>query len=291
MPDRRRGRTDATDTATTDAASDDDAAPATRSGDGRPRHLKPRPDRHRLRLVRRVVAVKAVATTTAVAIGITAAAAATGVVVTVVDPPKWPLSADKDETTTSSTFEMPTVTLDLGRPAIPGSKPTAPRYSPTLQIACVLDFVCPDPVAVLGQKQVDAIRATTAAKTAPARDVSGPASSSAGDGDPSSTDTTASTTAPQDPGTQVTTTTAPPEPEPETTTTTAAPEPTTTTAPPDPTTTTRTDDDVDGDSADVRDAGRHVLGHVERLPARGLSPTSSVRRGPAHAPKENPRRV
>ncbi len=228
-----------------DLTSDDAAAPAARSDDGRPRHLKPRPDRHRLRLVRRVVAVKAVATTTAVAIGITAAAAATGVVVTVVDPPKWPLSADKDETTTSSTFEMPTVTLDLGRPAIPGSKPTEPEYSPTLQIACVLDFVCPDPVAVLGQEQVDAIQATVAAKTAAG--VDGPASSSSGGADPSTTATTEAPSAPQEPG--ATTTITPPgstapEPPPETTTTepptttTEAPPETTTTEP--PTTTTET---------------------------------------------------
>jgi hypothetical protein len=57
--------------------------------DDGPRHLKaPGPAANGLRLVRRALAVKAVATTTAVAIGITAAAAATGVVVTVVDPPK-----------------------------------------------------------------------------------------------------------------------------------------------------------------------------------------------------------
>ncbi len=181
------------------------ARPAARADDGRPRHLKPRPDHSgRQRLVRRVVAVKAVATTTAVAIGITAAAAATGVVVTVVDPPRWPLSAAKDETTTSSTIEMPTVTLNLGIPAEPRSQPAPPEYSPTLQLACVLDFVCPDPVAVLGQEQVDAIRATTAAKTA--ADSATGASSLDGEADPSTT--AGPTSTPVEPGPEDATTAA-----------------------------------------------------------------------------------
>jgi hypothetical protein len=94
---------------------------------GGPRHLAPKREDDgtgRFRLVRRVVAVKAVATTTAVAIGITAAAAATGVVVTVVDPPKWPGSSSEEAE--PSTVLPPAMTTDLGRPPRTAAQPSRP---------------------------------------------------------------------------------------------------------------------------------------------------------------------
>ena len=127
----------------------------------------------RLRLVRRVVAVKAVASTTAVAIGITAAAAATGVVVSVVDPPRW--GAEVKETSTSSTSPGATVTIDLDRPASGDEPGQESDVSPTKQLTCVLNFGCKDPLKVLGPQaanvpvlveRVEELAATTSTTSA-----------------------------------------------------------------------------------------------------------------------------
>lgn len=195
----------------------DEAQPATGAATGQrvdyPMHLKQKQygGTGRLRLVRRLVAVKAVATTTAVAIGITAAAAATGVVVSVVDPPRW--ASEVKETSTSSTSPGATVTIDLDRPGSrePGRESEA---SPTRQLTCVLNFGCKDPLKVLGPQaakvpvlaeRVEELgTATTTAPGTPATTAPGEPATEPGASVPSAPPTT-------------------PVPEPVTTTTTATP--------------------------------------------------------------------
>jgi hypothetical protein len=188
----------------------------------------------RLRVVRRVVAVKAVATTAAVAIGITAAAAATGVVVSVVDPPRW--GAEVKETSTSSTSPGATVTIDVRRRGSGEGPGEDSDDSPTKQLTCVLNFGCKDPLKVLGPQaakvpvlveRAEELAETTT--TIAGQQVTPPQTlATTPDGPLPATPTPPTTDAPA----PQTTTTVP-----EVTTTTTAPEvTTTTTAPPSSTT-------------------------------------------------------
>jgi hypothetical protein len=217
-----------------------------------PRHLAPREEEGtgRLRLVRRVVAVKAVATTTAVAIGITAAAAATGVVVTVVDPPKWPIGS-KDESS-ESTILPPAMTIDLGRPASGGRPAEPPRASPVMQLTCFLDFACPNPVAVVGAETAAAIEELTSTTTGPDRPLSGegPIATTTSPDDPTDPGpgqqppATSATTEPPPPTTDTPPTSEEPPPTTEEPPPTTEEPPPTTETPPEETTTSTTDTTV-----------------------------------------------
>jgi hypothetical protein len=197
-----------------------------------PLHLKQRQyvNDGRFRLVRRVVAVKAAATTTAIAIGITAAAAATGVVVSVVDPPRWP--GEVKETSTSSTSPGATVTIDLSAPPSGEALDERSATSPTKQLTCVLNLGCADPEAVLGPQAIN-VPALAERVEALAQQASASTTTLAGAG---STGTSSATTAPPasssvttaSPDTTVAPTTTIAEP----TTTTTEATTTTTAAPP-----------------------------------------------------------
>jgi hypothetical protein len=187
-----------------------------------PRHLKaPGPAANGIRLVRRALAVKAVATTTAVAIGITAAAAATGVVVTVVDPPK----RDTPETTITTSVAPPGAVGD-GAEEPGGGSGAGADYEPTpleemiddsrvlspLDLTCSIDFAC----AVRAAASPEGTTTTTS--SVPGGSTTVPS------GVPSSTTASTSEPTPTLPETTVTTTatptTTPPVPTTEPTTST-----------------------------------------------------------------------
>jgi hypothetical protein len=200
----------------------------------RPRHLRPAvpwATRHRqgVRVVRRIVAVKAAAVTAVVAIGVTAAAATTGFVATVVVPalsnnePKHfeerKTTADTDNASSSDgsedgqgdgggTADGAAVIMDLDEPLV-----------------CMLDMDCLLHEVEIAADTASAVPATPAPGTV-AADAATPdavADSSAIPPDPAAEPTTTTTTEPP-----TTTTTEPP------TTTTTSTSTTTTTTSPDP---------------------------------------------------------
>ena len=198
-----------------------------------PRHLRAAPSapgarrRQGIRLVRRMVAVKATAITTVVAVGVTAAAATTGIVATVVMPAlsdrppretaeyKPPAAAESESSTDRSGD------TDRGASEGTGDEPVV-AMDPDEPLVCMLDMDC-----LLHEVDVAAAAPSAALpSTTPSTTEAPPATPSTTEAQPA----TPSTTEAQ-PGTTTTT-----EAQPGTTTTTAPPLPatTTTTAPPPP---------------------------------------------------------
>ena len=213
-------------------ASNDDA------GDSdRPRHLRAAGSsdaarrRQGVRVVRRIVAVKAAAVTTVVAIGVTAAAATTGFVATVVVPalsthdektlPKPEPSATEDS---GSSTDGPG---DAERGAGDGVDDGPFVMDPDAPLVCMLDLDC------LLQEVEEAAAAPTAEADASAKGDEGTAESGLATDvtvpSQTPTETTLATDAPTE--TSTTTTTEPPTTTTEPPTTTTEP-PTTTTEPP-----------------------------------------------------------
>jgi hypothetical protein len=198
----------------------------------RPRHLRAAPSapgarrRQGIRLVRRMVAVKATAITTVVAIGVTAAAATTGIVATVV----MPALSDRPPKVTVETASSPSPAdgesstggsgdTDRGASEGTGDEPVV-AMDPDEPLVCMLDMDC-----LLHEVDVAAAAPSAALpSTTPSTTEAPPATPSTTEAQPATPSTTEAQPA-------TTTTTAPPPP---TTTTTAPPPPTTTTTAPPP---------------------------------------------------------
>jgi hypothetical protein len=176
-------------------------------------------------LVRRLVAVKAVAVTTAVVVGITAAAATTGIVAkVVVDPPRGMLS--------EPTIVVTTTTVDdgeaggegrssrSGQSRDSGAAATPALGAPALLLDCVLnfDFGCPEATGDPGVTTSSPSSTSTTASTAPPP--TAPAEPPV-----TSTTTTPATTLETAPTSVPTTTTSTTVPETATTTDTTGPGP------------------------------------------------------------------
>ncbi|MGH9228039.1 MAG: hypothetical protein ACRD07_04780 [Acidimicrobiales bacterium] len=222
------------------AADGDDAGDA-----DRPRHLRAAtPSAHGarrrqgVRVVRRVVAVKAAAVTTVVALGVTAAAATTGIVTTVLMPAlsdrahkvfpggDTPQPADSGSWTDGSGGNDGGVGDDGGDDAVVTMDPEEP-------LVCMLDLDClmrEVKVAAAADPPVPAPGTLAADGAAPVDDVVDPSSLA----EPPPPETPPVTIAvgepPVEPATTTTTTTTPPP----TTTTSAPPPPSTTTTQPPP---------------------------------------------------------
>jgi hypothetical protein len=193
----------------------------------RPRHLRPAVPwavRHRqgVRVVRRLVAVKAAAVTTVVAIGVTAAAATTGFVATVVVPalsknePKVDVAVEDLPPGTSESSAEGGTAGDGGGGGTADDPPVS--MNPDEPLTCMLDLDC-----LLHEVEVAAgiAPASVTPTTVPAPPTTTPTT------EPAPTPTTTPTTEPA----PTTTTEVPPtttsttEPPPTTTTTTEAPPP------------------------------------------------------------------
>jgi hypothetical protein len=203
------------------AAKADDDAGAADDAD-RPRHLRPAVPwavRHRqgVRVVRRLVAVKAAAVTTAVAIGVTAAAATTGFVATVVVPAlstNEPKHAEERETTAVEKSESSAEgSGTAGRGGRGGTADDPPvSMDPKEPFTCMIDLDC-----LIHEVE---LAAGIAPASAPPTTVPAP---------PTTTTTEPPTTTTTEPPTPMTTPTTEPPPPPTTTPTTEPPPPPTTT--------------------------------------------------------------